>query len=112
MDAAEFLKEWKRMCERMSSCSGCAAAKYCTFSNRYSPSLLKDEDDFLTVVSNWSREHPRKTRLQDFKEKYPNNKIEKNKEYEHVCCEVVGYCEKCKYEYDAAACKDCWNEPV
>lgn len=77
MDAKKFLEEWQRMCDsRKDKCESCLVVAYCQY---YSPSgwdgTLDDSlsiDDLISRVEQWSKEHPRKTRLQDFLEKYPN----------------------------------------
>lgn len=118
MDAVEFLKEWNRMCKNNSdSCWNCKDE--CEFMKN--PFKKKDKqcwmyamenpDEAVKFVEKWSSKHPQKTRLQDFKEKFPKSKIEYGN-YEYICCEAVGYCEKCRWEYDPDYCEYCWHEPV
>lgn len=110
MDAVEFLNEYSRLCDYYTphDCQKCPLfeTKNC--------SIVEGEPDFELIVSiteQWSREHPRKTRANDFWEKHPNAKVDCDF-YTEFCCETLGYCKKCKHGYDAYACKDCWNEPV
>lgn len=96
MDAVEFLKEKNRM--------------MLTDSESYKE--LKNMPTVQCVVayvSNWSIEHPQKTRLQDFKEKYPLAKVKDENGKYNFCCADLGYCQ-CKYFGDG--CDQCWNEPV
>lgn len=113
MDATKFFKEWNRMCDTVTDCKNCPIGNQHLPATRNECALFAFYNGDVTVkcVEKWSKEHPQKTRLQDFKEKYPKSKIEEEN-YENICCEVVGYCKKCSHGYDAAACKDCWNEPV
>lgn len=120
MDGVNFLKEWKRMCEAntigkpfgtccQSNCKLLKVRKNQTDSCRNT--VLNNIDKSIKIVEQWSKEHPKKTRLDDFKEKYPNAKIDEYF-YGNVCCEYIGYVDNCPHEYDECACKDCWNEPV
>ena len=69
MDALEFLREHKRMCNRYEGCCDCPLeVSICPGS-----STMPDEDykKLITVVEHWSKEHPRKTRQSVFLEQYP-----------------------------------------
>lgn len=74
MDALEFLKERKRMCNYYSHCSkGCPLdGSKCVIDN-----AVSDEDckRFAASVEQWSKEHPRKTRQSVFLEQYPEARI-------------------------------------
>lgn len=73
MDALEFLKEHKRMCNEYSrsynGCCDCPLVSHCSIS-----STASDDDNKKTVdvVEQWSKEHQRKTRQSVFLEKWPN----------------------------------------
>lgn len=74
MDALEFLRERKRMCESFgTSCDGCPLHGHpCT-----SISSMNDGDceRLLVEVEQWSKEHPRKTRQSVFLEQYPEAEL-------------------------------------
>ena len=76
MEALEFLKEHKRMCNEYSrsynGCCDCPLVSHCSIS-----SVASDEDNKKTVdvVEQWSKEHPRKTRQSVFLEQYPEARI-------------------------------------
>lgn len=116
MDALEFFKERKRMCEssynKELQCDFCDAnseAGLC-MTGQLAYASIESSKRAIEIVEKWSKSHPKKTRLQDFKEKYPNAQFN---ELGHPknCCELLGYCE-CKYLLDVESCKECWNEPV
>lgn len=70
MDALEFLKERKRMCNSYKGCDGCPLAEsHCVISH-----VTSDEDceRIIVTVEQWSKEHPRKTRQSVFLEQWPN----------------------------------------
>lgn len=125
MDAVEFLEELTRMCkmytkeEPFESCNPCE--KTCPLYELEFNSMNKDEsntgifylmknesDTLVNIVERWSIEHPRKTRLDDFKEKYPNAQFQQNG-YPYVNPCNLGYlhggCAECDY-------KSCWDEPI
>lgn len=71
----------------------------------------------VEILQKWSDENPVKTRLDDFKEKYPNHEKD-----EYGCpktyCQFLGYTDKClpdvtlmdtDYRY---RCNACWDIPV
>lgn len=112
MDAVEFLKEWKRMCE--STLYGdCPVNKYCRCCVDSEISILESESEkIVNIIEQWSKEHPRKTRLQDFLEKYPNAKLSADGA-PFACVGDLGYCVRdfsanCLSDYD---CVECWNQP-
>lgn len=70
MDALEFLKERKRMCNSYDGCKGCPFDD----SKCVIDSTISDEDckRIVATVEQWSKEHPRKTRQSVFLEQWPN----------------------------------------
>ena len=111
MDALEFFKERMRMCDYYNSVpGGCTACprnnKGCELSTYRSYDYVKE---YIADVEKWSKEHPRKTRLQDFLEKYPDAELCDNGTPK-VCCRCLGYNKICTYQ--EVNCKACWNMPV
>ena len=109
MDALKFFKEFKRMCNCYSEefCAGCPrkAEPNCD-------ELIMEDDELnklIADVEKWSKEHPPRTRLQDFKEKYPNMKCS-DSGIPWACCSYLGYCESC--DEAKIDCIVCWNMPV
>lgn len=125
MDAVEFLKEKKRMCDSVTDCKHCPIG--CMFLPKYTignypfsggDSHLccdnycfesKDKNSLVQKVEQWSKEHPRKTRLQDFLEKYPNAH-RRTDGFPAFCPYELGYCSEC--DKDACLYRSCWYEPV
>lgn len=106
MDAVKFLAEFNRMHHHYDiDCRNCPRGKEgCSLLG------IQDKVYFEKLVSDvekWSKEHPVKTRQQDFLEKFP--KAEINKEgLPSFCCAKLGYVCNCL----KSTCKDCWNMPV
>lgn len=118
MDAVEFLKEYKRLCRANTNgenfgqlCkSDCPIYKICKASSTpCGNAVLNNIDEAVKIIEKWSKEHPKKTRLQDLLEKYPLAKIYDEKGEYRFCCADLGYCQ-CKYLGDG--CDKCWSEPV
>lgn len=63
---------------------------------------------YVAEVEKWSKAHPKKTRLQDFLEKFP--KAEPAYVYDKLCCEKLGYCNDCHENEED--CVKCWNKPI
>ena len=110
MDALKFFKEFKRMCNCYSEefCAGCP--------RKVEPNcdeLIMEDDELnklIADVEKWSKEHPLRTRLQDFLEKYPNAPVDGNGTPQ-ACCEHLGYCTKSCDPFELT-CKDCWDIPI
>lgn len=120
MDVKEFLKEWQRMCNsREGECPSCPVVAYC---HHYRPLAWNEEanssmsiDDFMSKIEKWVKEHPRKTRLDDLKEKYPNVLLD-DKKYPYLPPLLLGYCKTkrccdcpCYADWNI---KDCWNAEI
>ena len=73
MDALEFLKERKRMCNSYSDCCDCSLrSSQCVINYDMSD---EDYERIVTAVEQWSKEHPRKTRQSVFLEQWPDVKV-------------------------------------
>lgn len=73
MDALEFLRERKRMCNSYKNCDGCPFVKgLCAISD-----ITSDEErkSVIATVEQWSKENPRKTRQSVFLEQWPETRI-------------------------------------
>ena len=104
MDALEFLRERKRMCNSHKHCEGCPLEEgKCVVSH-----VTSDEDykRIITAVEQWSKEHPRKTRQSVFLGQWPNCSMgdngvirvcPRNVDKMHVCGSVG--CADCRREF-------------
>ena len=107
MDVLKFMKERRRMCDYYSRCFECPRADEpnCNIEE------MSDEEleNFVNFVEQWSKEHPQKTRFQDFMEKYPNAQICESG-VPSACCASLGYCKSC--DPVGNNCEVCWNMPA
>ena len=109
-----ILKEWQRMCRAMSDekevCSyDCPIAGNCLITCESIESITEiDIEDMEQKIRKWAEEHPRKTYLQDFKEKFPKANEDRIPGW---CCVEVIYKENRECVPDRN-CVDCWNRPM
>lgn len=112
MDALKFLREVKKICDYYTrtyhDCLKCPIVDMpCRIPvTDWGDSVL---NTFVERVEQWSKEHPPRTRLQDFMEKYPNAQICESG-LPSACCKSLGYCKSC--DPVGNNCEVCWNMPV
>lgn len=119
MDAVTYIKEAMRMCKSAEDdCENCPAKveKFCPvrLSNTGTYKMQGNEKNAVSVVEQWSKDHPVKTRQSEFLKMFPNaqksgrvlNICPKNLNAEYMPpkrCENI-FCSDCKTDY--------WNEEV
>ena len=76
MDAMDFLKARKRMCEAM-KCGSCKLYHMPGGGCCISPDREKIEacEEAIAIVEQWAKEHPAKTRQSVFLEQYPEARL-------------------------------------
>lgn len=108
MDAAKFIKEYIRMCNsfEITNCKGCAALDElkCCDLNTENPEKL------VEIVEQWSQEHPQKTMMDDFFEKFPNA-LKDSFGNPMVCPQALGYGDFCCDDTEHN-CTVCWSHPL
>lgn len=115
MEFIEAMKIFKRMCKgrACSDCPLCKASKQrCTCCTEYCSNYPEEAEEILTK---WAEEHPQKTILMDFLEKYPNAKLDDDGTPEGPCPFHLGYDDDdddCIYGDVYDSCKKCWNRPL
>lgn len=69
-------------------------------------------EEAISIVQQWSDEHPQKTYLTDLLEKYPNIPLDNNGKPAYVCPHDLGLMsvEDCKK--DSNKCVECWNQLI
>ena len=113
-----FMKEFSRMCKYVSSCKKCDmnfVGEFGTTGYEDCMSTLQCEghmSNIQKIVQNWSDEHPQKTFLSDFLEKYPNGKLSSMGLPYELCPDRFGYEEKSDCFDGFGHCSKCWNKPM
>lgn len=78
MDAVEFLRERRRMCNAQDDCDTCPIGIVCAdyfVDHNYSQ---EKSSGMVSTVEQWAKEHPIKTRQSVFLEQFPNAPIYTN----------------------------------
>ena len=109
MDAVEFLNEGTRMCNSYEACVGCPM--YPTDDCCMVKMNLKQ---MISIVEQWAKEHPVKTRQSEFLKQWPDAEIGddglpsvapcqlykdiEEKDENGVCCNNCG-CAECRHDF-------------
>ncbi len=109
MDALDFFKARKRMCEA----TKCASCKLCHMQGGCSIAPENEEidacEEAIAIVEQWAKEHPIKTRQSVFLEQYPETELSQDGILTICPSEVSaayrGKKGRCKLSY--AKCADC-----
>ena len=112
MDAVKFIEERNRMCAYYhDECDGCPAKREDVMC--YGDPLDYQTVNIVGIVEKWSKEHPRKTMLQDFLEKFPKAPLD-NDGIPGNCPQSLGYCSEayCGIYPIGKICIKCWNRPL
>lgn len=75
MDAVEFLRERRRMCNAQDDCDTCPICIVCAdyfVNHNYSQ---EKASGMVSTVEQWAKEHPAKTRQSEFLKHYPGARI-------------------------------------
>ena len=120
MDAVKYFEEKRRMLDSLGRTGGeCGGVRCsdCPFSHENNGGELYCEEleilypeRAIEIVEKWSDEHPHKTFLSDFLEKYPNAMLREDGMPYGVCPYVLGYDEAKECNY--LNCNACWNRPL
>lgn len=114
MTALNYLEEKARMTKRCEMACACCLLHGYNNGTGYGCSHLeyKHPEKAIAIVQKWSEEHPRKTFLQDFLEKYPKARLNEKGYPDDVCPIELGYLGEnfeCKGIFDTN-CESCWNQ--
>lgn len=106
MDAVEFYRTFKRMCEK-TDCKDCLLDQKCR------PSANVEPEEVVELVEEWAKDHTIKTRQSEFLKMFPDAKINDNGilafcpgafSQKEKYCHKYNKCEEC--------CKDYWLTEV
>ena len=105
-----FFKEKERLTKDCKmNCEDCPLHRLNNGSGYGCATFISHEPErAVEILQKWSDENPVKTRLDDFKEKYPNYFMEPKDDTPNVCCRYLGYIDKCPL----TKCSKCWDMPL
>lgn len=104
------IHDYARMCRMINDCQDCPLYSVID-GNEYGGKICDDYTilhpaEASAIIDKWCAEHPQKTYLQDFLEKFPNAKLNDDGEPLADACDVYGDVFACKWH----KCCDCWNK--
>lgn len=108
-----FLKELNRMCKiNKSGCPDCPYYELLERGNWTCMDIFKEyTQEAIEILQKWSDEHPRKTYLEDIKEKFPD--LNEDGLIDVSCPEdFYGDTAKSKCEVYDHNCEKCWNQSM
>ena len=114
MDAVDYLKKSRRMCKSSGGCDTCVAyidGECCIDFGAKSGT----EKETVSIVEQWAKEHPIKTRKSEFLKIFSNAKMNT---FLHLICvgdfDAEKMCKEPRYVAEkCAACREkFWNEEV
>ena len=112
MEFIEAMKIIARMCD-IEHCLNCPLSddnngtkeSCCDFTIQFPKKAEK-------ILTKWAEEHPQKTILTDFLEKYPNAPLNESG-FPKVCPVGLGFYDSgCPFVGGVVDCKKCWNRPM
>ena len=109
MSAVEYFRAKKRMTKMCAiKCADCPIAMDNNGTSEICKSFEQNHPEkAVASVQKWAEEHPVKTRMADFLEKFPNAKTRADGT-PFSCPVTLGYTK----EPCCNSCKDCWNRPL
>ena len=119
MDAIKFLKIRMRMCKKYGICQRCPAFEFykdgCILYSGFNPERINDLETAISLLEQWAKENPEKTRLQDFVERNPNAPLTEAG-YPMMYPKHMGYCKtmdctRCEHLYKNQL-TECWDLPL
>lgn len=116
-----FIREKERLCQYYNDtdCTFCVLDR-----NKEGLScgelIVQQPQKAIEIVQKWSNEHPQKTLLTEFLERYPNAEMSSDGFPSNIVPCNLGLIERkdicknrCLYYYDKGyPCQDCWNTPI
>lgn len=102
MDAVEFLKQFNRMCKAYNDdgCKECPAYKY-----RCGEEFDEQEEEGVSIVEQWAKEHPVKTRQSELQKLFPDLTLEDG--WFCMCPKYVGQKKCIDGPFEKSTCDKC-----
>lgn len=113
MSAMEYFKTKNRMTKKCNiSCKSCPLHIITDEKEIYCVDLENfHSEKAIEIVYNWGKEHPVKTMMQDFFEKFPD--APKEDDGTPMCCPYwCGYVQEDPCRNYLGNCSLCWNQPI
>lgn len=96
------ITDYARMCKANDDCMECPMYDTPCSCSDY---IVNSPAEASAIIDKWCEEHPKKTYLQDFLEKFPNAQVYDSGEPLASACNVYGNVFAC----EGHLCGECWN---
>ena len=112
-----FFSELRRLCSLRRTCGAIAHDEQCPLHGfcelAYSKIYAEDAIKAVENLQKWSDEHPKKTYIQDFLEKFPKAQIDSDGSPFACRKKLYGGVRPNDKRCDRReTCKNCWNKPM
>lgn len=108
-DKVKIIRDLGRVCKEKINCLTCELSINKNCDNLpCSEYMFKHPEKSVEIIEKWAKEHPEKTYMDDFFEKFPQARRDEN-EHPYVCRNNI-YGET--HECNRTDCKKCWTEPI
>lgn len=111
MTAKEYMHIQNRICNHYKTCHGCPVRKRMVKDQPCIVWICENFEEFTSIVRQWAEEHPEKTIMSDFFEKYPNAPKLSNGVPE-TCPSKLGYDDRNGNCVCPKDCIECWSRPL
>lgn len=110
LNAMEYLKEKNRMTKGCNiTCSACPLSRVNNGCDESCCTIeIESPEKAIEIVENWSKEHPVKTYLDDFLEKYPNALRDRDGTPKSCVNNLYNITPNCV----CPVCDECWKQPL
>lgn len=118
MDVIEYLKTEQRICGFYTQndrrwCHECPLGLDNNgMGVKCSVFVMQEPEKCIEIMKKWTEEHPRKTIVQEFLEKYPDAPINGRGYPVTMCPDSLGYSRYEKCPSVGNICVDCWNRSL
>ena len=114
MDIVEYFKAEQRICRfYMQECQKCPLSSFNNGTDVGCTIFVKHEPEkCVEIMKKWAVEHPQKTILQEFLEKYPDARINNRGIPPELCPDDLGYSRAEKCGTGNNICVKCWTRSL
>lgn len=112
MEFIELVKAKQRMCRKIACCDCLLSMQNNSEKLNCCEYTMTHPEEAEKIITKWAEEHPQKTILQDFLEKYPNAPLNESG-FPKVCPVGLGFYDSgCPFGGGVVDCEECWNRPL
>lgn len=108
-EKAKLLRDYGRMCKTVKCESGDCGLRD-EFGHTCNTAFLKYPEKAVEIIEVWAKEHPERTYMMDFLEKFPKANLD-IRGLPKICVIDLGYPMICP-DTIIRKCEECWNQPM